>query len=126
LLGIQDLDSLRGYADQPMVVGRPSKSQGMGFVTIPKGLEDSEYSATRIQGSEVAKMIDGIYFQGKISSLYTNRDRVIKYEVTYIGTDISDEFTLQEALVANRYYKFRIDQGEIEDKISYVKVSTSI
>jgi hypothetical protein len=109
-----------------MVVGRPSKSQGIGFMTIPKGLEDNELSATRLQGLIVAKMIDGIYRQGKISSLYTNRDRVIKYEVTYLGTDISDEFTVQEALEANQYYKFRMNQGEIEDKISYVNVSTSI
>ena len=123
---IEDLDSLRGCADNPMVVGRPSNSKGIGFVTIPKGLEDSETSATRIQGLIVAKMIDGIYHQGKISNLYTNRDRVIIYQVTYIGTDISDEFKVQEALKANQYYKFRMDQGEIEDKISYVNVSTSI
>jgi hypothetical protein len=109
-----------------MVVGRPSKSQGIGFMTIPKGLEDNELSATKLQGLPVAREIDGIYHQGKISNLYTNRYKVLKYEVTYLGTDISEELSLQEALEANRYYRFRIDQGEKEDKISYVNVSNSI
>jgi hypothetical protein len=125
-LKIQDLDLLRGYADQPVVIGRPSKNQGIGFMKIPKGLEDNEFSATRIQGLPVAKMIDGKYQYGRISSLYTNRDMVIIYQVTYIGTDISDEFLLQEALKANQLYRFRMKQGEIEDKISYVNASTSI
>jgi hypothetical protein len=118
-LKIQDLDLLRGYADQPVVIGRPSKNQGIGFMKIP-------FSATRIQGLPVAKMIDGKYQYGRISSLYTNRDMVIIYQVTYIGTDISDEFLLQEALKANQLYRFRMKQGEIEDKISYVNASTSI
>jgi len=126
LLKIKDLDFLRGCADNPMVVGRPSKSQGIGFMTIPKGLEDNELSATKLQGLPVAREIDGIYRQGKISCCYTNREKVIKYEVTYLGTDISEELSLQEALEANQYYRFRIDQGEKEDKISYVNVSNSI
>ena len=81
---------------------------------IPTGLEANETSAVKLQGLEVAMEIDGIYRQGKISGLHTNRDEVILYHVTFIGTEIYQELSLKEALNANRYYHFRLSQGEIE------------
>ena len=110
-----DLFHLRGQSDQPLVVGRPKKNKGIGFMKTPKGLEDNETSACKLQGLEVAKVIDGIYRQGKISGLHTNRDEVIVYHVTFIGTEIKQELSLAEALHANQFYQFRLSQGEIED-----------
>ena len=74
----------------------------------------------------MAKKIDGIYRHGKISGLHTNPEELIVYHVNYIGTNIYEELLLEEAVVANQYSNFRIHQGEIEDKFSYVNVSTSI
>ena len=70
---------------------------------------------TQRRMAQVAKVIDGIYRQGKISGLHTDRDEVILYHVTFIGTEIYQELSLLEALNANRYYHFRMSQGEIED-----------
>ena len=125
LMGIDDLYRLRGGADYPMLVGRPQKSLGIGFMRIPKGLEDNETSATMLQGLVVAKVVDDIYRQGKISEIYENRDNHLVYRVTYLGTKIKEEFSLDEARAANVYYKFRLDQGEKEAKISYVSASST-
>ena len=82
---------------------------------IPKGLEDNEINAVKLQGQEVAKVINGIYRQGKISGLHTNRDEVFLYHGTFIGTEIYQELSLVEAHNANQYYQFRMSQGEIYD-----------
>ena len=70
---------------------------------------------TQRRMAQVAKVIDGIYRQGKISGLHTNRDEVILYHVTFIGTEIYQELSLAEALHANQFYQFRLSQGEIEE-----------
>ena len=103
-----DIFHLRGQSDQPLVVGSSKKSEGVGFMKIPKGLEDNEINAVKLQGQEVAKVIDGIYRQGKISGLHTNRDEVILYHGTFIGTEIYQELSLVEAHNANQYYQFRM------------------
>ena len=45
-----DLFHLRGQSDQPLVVGSSKKSEGVGFMKIPKGLEDNEINAVKLQG----------------------------------------------------------------------------